>query len=124
MDRGRQASGRDHYSRRAEHRAVQLVALLDTVENQARLLAPTRGQRLVELRIERLALRAEALDPLAFEQSQELTVNHLHAVGEVLLALARGRQSALEVVDHRQQLAHERGLRPLSRLGGLSGRAL
>ena len=68
--------------------------------------------------------RVERLDALALERGDELRVHHPNTVGEVLLVVAGRGERALEVVEHRQQLANQVRLGPLARLRGLTGRAL
>ena len=70
-------------------------------------------------RVELLAGRVELLDAVALEHGDQLRVHEPHALGQVLLALRRRGQRALEVVDHRQQLADEPALRALARGGRL-----
>ncbi len=64
--------------------------------------------------VELLARRVERLDAVAREHGDQLGVHELHAVEQVLLALLRGLERALEVVDHRQQLADQPALGALA----------
>src|SRR5688500_15448509 len=124
MGRAPPPSGRHHHARRAQHGLVQPVALLDDVEDAPRLTVLPRRESLVPLRVELLADGVERLDALALERRDELCVHHPHAVGKVLLVVTGGGDRALEVVEHGEQLADQVGLRALTRLRGLAGRAL
>ena len=59
----------------------------------------------MHLGVELLAGGVELRDAVAREHGDQLLVHELDALGEVVLALARRGERALEVVDHRQQLA-------------------
>src|SRR5688572_6585752 len=125
-DPGPRASGRYHHSCRTQDRAARPVALLDDVEDDPRVgaLLLAGGEGRVALGIERVAGWVELLDPLALERGHELAVHHPYALGEMLLALAGRAERALEVVDDRQELAHEVRLRALAGLRGVAGRPL
>src|SRR4029077_1664333 len=83
-------------------------------------------QRLVHLRIERLALRVHTVQPLGAERVQELRVHELDPVQEPLVVGLLGRvdQRELEVVEHLEQPAHHRFRRHVDGGGLLAQHAL
>ena len=74
--------------------------------------------------VERLAGRVELLDAVALEHRDQLRVHERDALGEMALRLARRTERALEVVHHRQQLAHEPAAGALARGRRLARSAL
>jgi hypothetical protein len=77
----------------------------------------------VDRRVERLAGRVERLHAAALEHPDQVGVHQPHALEE-RLALVGVLQRALEVVEHRQQLANEPHLRARARVGRVLRRAL
>src|ERR687890_1691239 len=94
-------------ARRPQHGLVEAIALLDHVEHDARLGAfgRPRRDRLVDGRVERLAVGLEGRDSAALERANELAVDHLHAAREAVVGVVARSERALEVVDRGQQLA-------------------
>src|SRR5581483_4725446 len=114
----------DAHPGRPDHPAAQGVSLTEHVGDDWLSVARARAhQRLVQLRIERLALRRlDALEPFPAQRVDELRVHELDAVQELVeVRLLLGRhERELELVQDLEQPAHE-GLRGhLDRLGLLA----
>src|SRR3954469_1145982 len=106
---------------RSQHVVAVAVALAVDLDDRAARGALDRllGNRLVAVRVERLALRRVLLDSHARERRQQLVLHEADAVGQVVVAVLGlglgGVQRAGEVVDRGQELARE--LRDAARLG-------
>src|SRR5581483_4349034 len=115
-------SFRDHDPRRAQHEVAQPVALLQDLDDGARLRAVDglREQRLVDVRVER-AVGLDLPQAGAGEHVRERTVDEPDAVLELrLLVLLRRDQRPLEVVEHGQELLDERLARACGPGGALA----
>jgi hypothetical protein len=83
-------------------------------------------QRFVHRRVERLALRLDALEPFGSQRVQQLRVDELDPLEEPILVhvFAGVEQGELEVVEHLEQPAHHRLRGHLDRGGLLAQHAL
>src|SRR4051812_18210295 len=82
-------------------------------------------QRLVHVRVERVALRLDRLDAGARERALELAVHEPDALDErVAVALRRDAERALEVVDDGEDLPDHADAGAGARRGHVLGRAL
>src|SRR6266545_629569 len=103
----------DLHAGRAYDAPSQRVALAQDVAHDGLLLAfavARLHQRFVERRVERLALRVDALQPLRAKRLQQLRVHELDPVEELLevgLSL-RGHERQLELVQYLEQAPHQR----------------
>src|SRR3954468_5959464 len=111
---------RRHHDPRGPHDDVRrAIALLYDVDHGPGLctLLRTHRQRLVHVRVERVALRLDRLDARTRERALELAVHEPDALDErVALALGRDAQRPLEVVDDRQDLANQADARAVARV--------
>src|SRR3954471_136543 len=100
---------------RSQHVVAIPVALAVDLDDRPglRALDGLLGDRLVAVRVERLALRRVLLDPDARERGEQLVLHEPDAVGQVMVAvlgLRLGRvERAREVVDRGQELAGQLG---------------
>src|SRR5690242_12988344 len=107
------------YARRPEHLAVDAVALLEHLEDLA--LGAGLGQhRLVQVRVELLAGRREALDARVGERARELLVDEPDTLDELVLSPFHRDERALQVVDDRKEVRGERSPPTSLRLRGLT----
>src|SRR4051794_232200 len=106
---------------RPQHVVAIAVALAVDLDDRPALgaLDGLLGDRLVAVRVERLALRRVLLDPHARERRQQLVLHEPDAVGQVVVAVLGlrlgGVERAREVVQRGQELAGE--LRDAAGLG-------
>ena len=106
----RSLSGHEHACR-SEHAVTEAVALLEDLGHQSGLHALDRllCDGLVQLRVERLALRRERLDADALERREQVGLDELDPLGQLRVVLADRLQCAVEVVDRGQQLLCQLG---------------
>src|SRR3954447_10464174 len=117
---------RHDHSSRADHLVRGAIAPLHDVEHDARVdsLLLARGERLVHVGVELLALGVDRLDARALEHSLEVDEHETHALGEAVALGRCARERPLEVVDHREQLADQAGPSTAARGGDVLRRAL
>jgi hypothetical protein len=108
--------------RGAKNAAVKYVSRLKDLQDRAVLVLDGFGavHRLVEMRIEGLAKRVDALDPEAREVIDELLVDQLEAFTIIfVLGFAMSRQSMLETVDNGDESFDDAGGMALGVFGAL-----
>ena len=106
----------------AQHAPVKNIARLKYLQNRAVILLGRFGavHRLMEMRIELLADRIDALHAKAREVVHELLVNELEALAIIFVfRFAMRRESMLETVDDRDQAFDDPRRGALGILGAL-----
>src|SRR4051794_26485343 len=102
---------RRHHDPRGPHDDVRrAIALLYDVDHGPGLctVLRTHRQRLVDVRVEGVALRLDRLDARPRQCALELAVHEPDALDErVAVAFRRDAERPLEVVDHGQDLADQ-----------------
>ena len=99
---------RDNDPRRPDHAVAEAVALLQHLEHGAFLrVRRLREERLVDVRVE-AAVRLDLRETLARQSIAQGPLHQTNALFELrLLVLFRGRERALEIVEHGQELLDE-----------------
>src|SRR5262249_50201371 len=99
---------RDLHNRRTQHPAFQRVAGAEDVGDDGVGVTFLLHDRLVDVRVERLALGLDARHARLLEHAEQLGVHELDALAHVLDVVGADRigvlQRQLERVEHRQQL--------------------
>src|SRR5438445_4728527 len=119
---------RDLHHRRAQHPTLQRVAGAQDVSDDGLAVAFLLHDRLVDVGVERLAVRLDARKARLLEDTQQLGVHELDALAHALRVRAAGRvevlQRELERVEHRQQLLDQAFGSPVDESGLLLDHAL